>query len=121
MSDVAKVVLEARLRNQVIKDRVHSVLLDYPATRGDDLALAMRYYRRYYPFIKSLWDLERASYEGRVPTPDTLSRRRRELVYDEGHAELLPREGTQRKRLKNAVVYWGYYGLKPLMDFEAMQ
>lgn len=122
MADVSKKVLESRIRNEVIKNRVHSILLDRPCARGDDLVLALEFYRRYYPHIRSLWDLELASFKGLVPTPDTISRRRRELVYDEGHSELLPSLGTQRKRLKNAGVYCDFYGqARNLWDFEVLE
>jgi hypothetical protein len=58
MADVSRSVLESRIRNEVIKNRVHSILLDRACARGDDLVLALEFYRRYYPQIKSLWGLE---------------------------------------------------------------
>lgn len=118
MSDVERKVLVARLRDDTVKERVAVILAEYPDTRGDDFILALRFYKRFYAPCRSWWNLFQLAVKGRAPNPETLARRRRELVYDDGHVEWLPREGTQRKRWKNQDAYLDYYGCRPLSDFE---
>lgn len=116
MSDVDSEVLEARQRSDVIKNRVLSLCEDYPSVKGDYRLLWYRYIQRFHG--------AKLSFKGKsffeelrvMPSPETIGRRYRELA-EEG-VDVLPRAGTQLKRVKRCRVYRDFYGQKELVDEE---
>jgi hypothetical protein len=102
-------------RTEKVKDRVRRILQEYPPTRGDDCQLLFRYLRRYHPDIRfSPKQFEALLY---MPSPETLTRRRREIQI--ALPDLRPTERTVKKRARNEHAYHGYYGKgMALSDFE---
>lgn len=108
MSDVAKVVLEERLRNSRVKDLVSDLCLRRPCVRGDYRLLQYYFLRDYCGIRISLAtfdDLRRA------PSPETISRRFRELCNEEPSVYCAS-VGTEAKRRKNERVWREYYANK---------
>jgi hypothetical protein len=127
MSDVPIQVLQKRVESPKGAELVDDLLYHFPEARGDDRRLYWRYVTQVLGVRLSFSE---ASKLFKGFSSDTLGRRRRELIVkarQEGDdvklAYLLPREGTQRKRMKRCKVYAEFYGGKlqrQIWDFEVL-
>lgn len=89
MKSPAKVLIE-----QIsIREKVHRILHKYPATRGDDRLLLFYYLRAYCSVKLTFSQFEELR---RMPSPDTIGRRRREIQAE--NPNMRPTEKTIIKR-----------------------
>lgn len=103
-------------RTEKVKDRVRRILLQFPATKGDDTLLTYRYLREFHPQVR----LTFAQFEALlyIPAFETIRRRRQELQAEV--PDLRPTERVIRKRKRNEEATHNYYGKKmdlTLTDF----
>ena len=82
-------------RTERVKDRVEKILKEWPSTRGDDRLLQWRYLRAYTGVRLSFSQFESLRI---MPSPETITRRRREIQAE--NEELKP---TTRVRIKRKV------------------
>jgi hypothetical protein len=119
MSDVDRRVLEARQESSAIKKRVLALCRDYPSVKGDYRLLWYRYIQRFHGARLSFKERSFFDELRRMPSPETIGRRYRELC-EEGVEGVLPSEATQRKRRKRERVMRSAYSRSNLWDFEVV-
>jgi len=92
-------------KRPTIEQNVKQILKDFPPTKGDDLLLIFRYWKRHdkirISFAK-FKDLLGAT------CPETIRRSRQKIQAQ--HPEFKPRERTRLKRKKNQEAHANYYG-----------
>lgn len=96
-----------------IKEKVHRILLKYPATRGDDRLLLFYYLRAYCSVKLTFRQFEELR---KIPSPDTLTRRRQEIQAKNENMRPTPKTQLKRELLQEANRNYFGKGLK-LTDF----
>lgn len=107
MSDVPIAVLREHFEEGKVKDVVAGVCERYPSCRGDYRLLLWRVWRAYGLRI----DFKTFEQIRSAPSPETVSRRFRELKEEEPEKYAASFE-TECKRSKNEKVFRSYYGRK---------
>lgn len=103
-------------RTEKVKDRVKSILTQYPPCRGDDTLLIWRYWRRYCGLNIEFNDFQQLL---RATSSETIRRRRQELQHDEYKRIemglqachiLTPSIRVKKKRERNFEAQSNYWG-----------